>query len=125
VAATELTPEQILVENVMAPAFFAKVAQETNLNPSSPETAHDLRRMGDFVNHTVDLYLQKVASSRRNDNDALIKGAVEAVVPTPTVKVDTTSKSAVDLFFATPAVADAARKLAEAKKAADAAKATT
>lgn len=124
-AATELTPEQTLVENVMAPAFFAKVAQETNLTPSSPETAHDLRRMGDFVNHTVDLYLQKVAASRRHDADSLIKGAIEAVVPTPTVKVDATAKSAVDEFFAAPGVAEAARKLAEAKKAADAAKATT
>ena len=117
-AATELTPEQILIENVMAPAFFAKVAHETSLSPSSPETAAALRQTGDYVNLTVDRYLQKVAASRVNDTETLIKGAVEAIVPTaPAKAVDVTSKTAVDQFFAIPGVAEAARKMAEAQTA--------
>lgn len=70
--------EQVMIEKVAAPAFFAKVAAVTGVTPHDAASADELRLLGDKVVAGVQRYQAKLAAAQAAQQDRLIKAAAAA-----------------------------------------------
>lgn len=71
--------DQVMIEKVAAPAFFAKVASVTGLTPHNADAANDLRLLADHVAAGVQRYREKVAAARTSRTNDLVKAAGAAI----------------------------------------------